>query len=799
MNYPLISEYIEAIKSAEENFATLTNLRPVLDNDGNPIMSSGNFAVVFKMLDIATGVFYALKCFTREQYGRSEAYHLISNELSFIKKDNHNYFVGIKYLEEELYVSSKVSNHNEYPVLLMDWVEGVTLDKYIKQFVFEDTLSVYAIMNLTLDFLDFARWMSLQEIAHGDIKPDNIIITENHKLVLVDYDGMYVPKMNGKISRENGSPNYRHPNRTINAFDSSIDNFSLSVIGFSLAAIAINKDVYNKEVDDALVFSEKDFTDLNNLNLLSRISIVLHDKICSSLFSSIMMQIANPLTKIDFNVLFSIKSYIYTPPPVYLPFKLGDNAFLIYNTDRGCCVSKNIFSDIRVVNDNRDDFIMIVSRGGEIDYSSLKDFGSGPIRVTDFVLFAERQKRPKANLFALFYNKSDADNLKWYSYIKPISSSVFLVKDNDDKFGVILKDKILLPTAYKSITPIGGGNRLFFLCKNLQNDYGLYLYDKNDITNIINEKYDDKHWHYNDGASAPQNLIIFDDEIWKGYDLDRGCFIVLPSKIKRIKSYSEQILCVETWDTVKEGIRLYDVDKMSFINNDIYINVGYYKNELSPFCNGLSICETDSHKNVIVFKDGSSYIIPYETHRLMRGKNSKYVFFDYEVLNEPNYGNVADIEITIFDYRKKCISSFVYHWNSYGQKCIWVIDDKFIEISSYSMKYNITSNLDILDLNGNAIKIEDLQEIPISSTNELPLIIFDEQILLNHIVHTNYINKLCIPDIARYSEGFDCKIKNGYAVIRGIMDIDPEFGVSSELIGYADAERCYWQSEILTK
>ena len=30
MNYPLISEYIEAIKSAEDNFKELTNLRPEL-------------------------------------------------------------------------------------------------------------------------------------------------------------------------------------------------------------------------------------------------------------------------------------------------------------------------------------------------------------------------------------------------------------------------------------------------------------------------------------------------------------------------------------------------------------------------------------------------------------------------------------------------------------------------------------------------------------------------------------------------------------------------------------------------
>ena len=54
MNYPLISEYIEAIRYAEDNFDKLCNLRPVLDINGNPIMSSGNFAVVFKMKNVET-------------------------------------------------------------------------------------------------------------------------------------------------------------------------------------------------------------------------------------------------------------------------------------------------------------------------------------------------------------------------------------------------------------------------------------------------------------------------------------------------------------------------------------------------------------------------------------------------------------------------------------------------------------------------------------------------------------------------------------------------------------------------
>lgn len=123
MNYPLISEYIEAIKLAEENFAQLKHLRPVIGDDGAPIMTSGNFAVVFKMKDPQSGKFYAVKCFTKEQEGRAEAYKLITEELATVDSP---YILSIKYLEKELFVDTAQTSETEFPVLLMDWVEGKT-------------------------------------------------------------------------------------------------------------------------------------------------------------------------------------------------------------------------------------------------------------------------------------------------------------------------------------------------------------------------------------------------------------------------------------------------------------------------------------------------------------------------------------------------------------------------------------------------------------------------------------------------------------------------------------------------
>ena len=121
MNYPLISEYIEAVKNAEDNFDALSHLRPVLDANGEPVMTSGNFAVVFKMEDKQTGRYYAIKCFLKEQEGRAEAYRLISEELEYVSS---TFLTPIKYLDKELFVDSQSSTDTEFPVLQMDWVEG---------------------------------------------------------------------------------------------------------------------------------------------------------------------------------------------------------------------------------------------------------------------------------------------------------------------------------------------------------------------------------------------------------------------------------------------------------------------------------------------------------------------------------------------------------------------------------------------------------------------------------------------------------------------------------------------------
>ena len=283
MNYPLISEYIEAIKHSEDNFNVLSALRPVYDEAGEIVMSSGNFAVVFKMKDESSGKLYAVKCFLKEQEERDVAYQQITDELEYVSS---NYLCSINYFQKELFVDSTVSSDTEFPVLVMEWVEGVTLDKYVHQHISDK----YALQLITYQFCKMAAWLMSQPFAHGDLKPDNILVTEDGALVLVDYDGMYVPAMQGQKARELGSPDYRHPLRTEDCFNEHIDDFPLALIGMSLKAIALDSSLLqNNDRSDSLLFSESDFQDIGECLMMKSLCALLNDAEFSKLYALFLL------------------------------------------------------------------------------------------------------------------------------------------------------------------------------------------------------------------------------------------------------------------------------------------------------------------------------------------------------------------------------------------------------------------------------------------------------------------------------------------------------------------------------
>ena len=301
MQYPLISEYVKAIQDAGDNLDKLAYLSPVLDDHGEPYRSSGAFAVVFKMQDKSTGKYYALKCFTEEQEGRADAYRQIADELDMVDSP---YITSVKYMEKELFVDSQCEE-DEFPVLLMDWVEGETMEAYIAANYHNQS----AMSLLCYRFGKMAAWLRTQSFAHGDIKPDNIIIRPDGSLVLVDYDGMFVPAMKGSKSPTVGTKDFCHPLRTVDDFDETIDDFSLASIALSLKAISMNStllDIYG--ASDRLLFSENDCRNPSNSKVISALQELMCDKDFCTLYSLFMLALARKeLSLCSFKLFISEK------------------------------------------------------------------------------------------------------------------------------------------------------------------------------------------------------------------------------------------------------------------------------------------------------------------------------------------------------------------------------------------------------------------------------------------------------------------------------------------------------------
>ena len=363
MQYPLISEYVRAIQDASNNLGELAHLVPVQDDHGEPYRSSGAFAVVFKMKDEQTGKCYALKCFTEEQEGRAEAYRQIADELEFV---DSSYITSVKYLDKEIFVDSSCEE-DEFPVLLMDWIDGETMETYIA----ENYQDNYAMAMLCYRFCKMAAWLRSQPFAHGDIKPDNIMVRPDGTLTLVDYDGMFVPAMKGQKSPTIGTKDFSHPLRTIDDFDETIDDFALASIALSLKAISLKPSLFDDYgAADRLLFSAEDYRDLSKSKVLAALQELVNDEEVNTLLSLFLLaktkknlvmcslrllEVSKPIISQEYNIMLQEADKLFNfstgdkekAVEIYKKFAAQGNMYAIAGLGLCYCYAKGVECDIK--------------------------------------------------------------------------------------------------------------------------------------------------------------------------------------------------------------------------------------------------------------------------------------------------------------------------------------------------------------------------------------------------------------------------------------------------------------------
>lgn len=259
--------------------SVMNQLYPVEENGGycfsailmnnEPIVSAGGSATVFKVTN-QSGTIFALKLFSREIEGRFERLRTIS---SYLENSKHNFFTHFVFIENLIFVEIPGAKDEDcyFPGVIMKWIEADTLESRLKELVISN--KVKEIRQIAENFKEIAIKLLDEGIAHGDLKLSNILIDDNLNLILIDYDGMFVPALNGQRSIENGTASYQHIKRTEDDFNENIDHFSILNIYTSLMALSVNPDLYTKYNDgDNILFTKADFITPDKSKLFSELS-----------------------------------------------------------------------------------------------------------------------------------------------------------------------------------------------------------------------------------------------------------------------------------------------------------------------------------------------------------------------------------------------------------------------------------------------------------------------------------------------------------------------------------------------
>jgi hypothetical protein len=226
---PTITDYVSTIESHSGMFRTLGE--PALKRDlyGSPELWAGNSAAIFTYLD-TRGSQRFLKCYIRPNPHLRAIYR-------YIERHRPPLLPAVRLLPEELFVHTISGKQGWVDIVEGPWIHGDSLARTIAGAARASDARRLTALADAFDTL----WASLltQEWAHGDLKPENIIVGKDGSLSLIDCDAMWIPELAGQKAAEFGTPPYRQRGRTSADFDKRIDDYSASLISTALRLFSL--------------------------------------------------------------------------------------------------------------------------------------------------------------------------------------------------------------------------------------------------------------------------------------------------------------------------------------------------------------------------------------------------------------------------------------------------------------------------------------------------------------------------------------------------------------------------------
>jgi serine/threonine protein kinase len=254
---------VPELKQGKVEMVSIPTSRGILER---PWGIEGGFAVVYKFRR-SNGTVCALRCFRVP----------MSPDTQFRYEHIGSYFhahvraitAGFRYYDAAIVVKEQGKPPDQrYPVIEMDWIDGVTLVDKVNELCKKRNRP--ALKALAEEWLSILRIMQQAHIAHGDLSGVNIMVDAGNKLVLIDYDGVYIPEFAGLPQTVIGQEDFQHPQMAQRQFNEHMDAFSALVIYCSLLAVTSKPelwDTYSKFGPDGklqdvnMLFRQSDFRD----------------------------------------------------------------------------------------------------------------------------------------------------------------------------------------------------------------------------------------------------------------------------------------------------------------------------------------------------------------------------------------------------------------------------------------------------------------------------------------------------------------------------------------------------------
>jgi serine/threonine protein kinase len=231
----------------------------------------GGFAVVYKFRT-QSGKMRALRCYlvpmkadTQYRYERIGAYfaqHLPDITAQF---KYHNDGILIKETEP-----GKPATKKPYALIEMEWIDGYTLIDHVALLC--QRRDHTGLTKTVEQWVKIIQALRQAKVAHCDLAGGNVMVRKDGRLVLVDYDGVYIPDFLGQPGIVEGQVDYQHPDMSGRPFNEHADTFSAMVIYTALLALSIKPDLWNAYAsqntliqgsaqETNLLFKRQDFID----------------------------------------------------------------------------------------------------------------------------------------------------------------------------------------------------------------------------------------------------------------------------------------------------------------------------------------------------------------------------------------------------------------------------------------------------------------------------------------------------------------------------------------------------------